>query len=163
MKHLLLVIAIAAVCVPAASALAAPTAEQKCASSKLKATGIYQSCLHKAAAVGVKTGEAADFTKCDLKFAGAWDKAEAAGAGDCQDALPDDSMIAPFLEGEISQASAIIAGSPVAVCGDSSVNAVGELCDGADLDGTDCAALSYSGGVLACDVSCEFDASGCVQ
>jgi hypothetical protein len=164
MNPLLLMFAIAAVAVPASYALAAPTAEQKCASSKLKAAGTYQNCLHKAEAVGAKTGEAPDSAKCDLKLGVSWDKAEATGAGACQDALPDDSMIAPFLKGDIVQASAIIAGSQaLAVCGDGSVNAVGELCDGSDLDGTDCAALSYSGGALACDASCKFDASGCLE
>ena len=36
-----------------------------------------------------------------------------------------------------------------------------EFCDGANLDGQDCASLGFSGGVLACEPSCGFDTSAC--
>ncbi|MFO0725120.1 MAG: 5'-nucleotidase C-terminal domain-containing protein [Myxococcota bacterium] len=45
-------------------------------------------------------------------------------------------------------------------CGDG-VASGGEYCDAADLQGTTCAALGYSGGNLACNSNCSFDTSGC--
>jgi beta-lactamase superfamily II metal-dependent hydrolase len=55
-------------------------------------------------------------------------------------------------------ASPAMAGKPV--CGDGSVKG-GEQCDGADLNGYSCESLGYSGGTLACSVTCSFDTSGC--
>jgi hypothetical protein len=47
-------------------------------------------------------------------------------------------------------------------CGNGAVEP-GEQCDGADLQGFDCALLGLGGGVLACDpVMCTFDTSGCM-
>lgn len=46
-------------------------------------------------------------------------------------------------------------------CGNGAIDA-GEQCDGADLQGFDCASLGLSGGTLACDpVMCTFDTSMC--
>lgn len=46
-------------------------------------------------------------------------------------------------------------------CGDGAVDP-GEQCDGANLQGFDCASLGLGGGVLACDpVICTFDTSMC--
>ena len=48
-------------------------------------------------------------------------------------------------------------------CGDAMVSP-GEQCDGADLQGFDCASLGLSGGTLACDaVTCTFDTSMCMS
>ena len=57
--------------------------------------------------------------------------------------------------------AAALDGGELPECGDGSLNAVGEQCDGADLGGEDCATLGFSGGPLACDVSCGFETSGC--
>jgi hypothetical protein len=47
-------------------------------------------------------------------------------------------------------------------CGNGSVDP-GEQCDGADLQGFDCASLGLAGGVLFCDpVMCTFDTSMCM-
>ncbi|PKN45296.1 MAG: hypothetical protein CVU59_09465, partial [Deltaproteobacteria bacterium HGW-Deltaproteobacteria-17] len=42
--------------------------------------------------------------------------------------------------------------------------ALGEQCDGADLQGLDCRSVlgGFDGGVLACDSSCHLDTSGCL-
>lgn len=46
-------------------------------------------------------------------------------------------------------------------CGDGAISP-GEQCDGADLQGFDCAALGLGSGTLACDpVTCTFDTSMC--
>jgi hypothetical protein len=48
------------------------------------------------------------------------------------------------------------------VCGDGVVDP-GEQCDGANLQGFDCASLGLGGGVLACDpIICVFDTSMCM-
>jgi hypothetical protein len=48
-------------------------------------------------------------------------------------------------------------------CGDGMV-VPGEQCDGADLQGFDCASLGLGGGTLACDpVTCSFDTSMCMS
>jgi hypothetical protein len=54
------------------------------------------------------------------------------------------------------------AGGPPGVCGDDAVDA-GEACDGDDLDGADCPAVSatFVGGTLACADDCTFDTSAC--
>ncbi len=48
-----------------------------------------------------------------------------------------------------------------ASCGNGVIDA-GEQCDGADLQGFDCASLGLNGGTLACDaMMCTFDTSMC--
>ena len=51
-------------------------------------------------------------------------------------------------------------GTPAPTCGDGVVNAVGEMCDGADLNGATCASIGLPSGTLTCD-SCTFDVGGC--
>jgi hypothetical protein len=47
-------------------------------------------------------------------------------------------------------------------CGDGMINP-GEQCDGANLQGFDCASLGLGGGMLACDpITCTFDTSMCM-
>jgi cysteine-rich repeat protein len=48
----------------------------------------------------------------------------------------------------------------VTACGNGALE-TGELCDGADLDGTACEDLGFVGGNLECDENCIFDDSGC--
>jgi len=49
-----------------------------------------------------------------------------------------------------------------AVCGDDIVGP-GEQCDGSALDGMTCIGLTGNAGPLACDSSCDFDLSGCIE
>lgn len=53
------------------------------------------------------------------------------------------------------------AGGTAGTCGDGTVNAFGETCDGADLGGATCESLGFNAGSLACLPSCAFDTSGC--
>jgi cysteine-rich repeat protein len=48
------------------------------------------------------------------------------------------------------------------VCGDSLVVGA-EDCDGANLNGSTCQTLGFTGGTLACAVECAFDTSNCVD
>jgi len=49
-------------------------------------------------------------------------------------------------------------------CGDGTVNDAGnEQCDGSDLDGMTCVDFGFVFGDLACDDSCNFDTSGCIE
>ncbi|HIF63127.1 MAG TPA: hypothetical protein EYQ35_03100, partial [candidate division UBP10 bacterium] len=55
----------------------------KCESGKLKESGKYGFCRLKAESVAVKKGLSLDYSKCDTKFSGKWDKLELKGAGEC--------------------------------------------------------------------------------
>lgn len=65
-------------------------------------------------------------------------------------------------EAIVAEILARLEGTPVPtpMCGDGIVNAVGEHCDGADLDGYTCASFGLPG-TLQCDESCDFDISQC--
>lgn len=55
----------------------------------------------------------------------------------------------------------VVDDGPVGNCGNGVIDA-GEQCDGADLQGFDCASLGLNGGTLACDpMMCTFDTSMC--
>ena len=56
---------------------------QKCQAAKLKITGKYAFCRLKADAKAVKTGQPADYTKCDGKFTSKFGDAEAQAGGMC--------------------------------------------------------------------------------
>ncbi len=64
----------------------------KCETSKLKEAGKYGKCRLKAEAKGVKSGEAADYTKCDEKFSEKWEKVEGKAEGACPTNGDVDSM-----------------------------------------------------------------------
>jgi len=91
-------VAVATLCLmlastPCVAAEPAPT----CESSKLKTAGKNQSCQLAADAKAVKAGDAADFTKCDEKFADKWQGAEEkAGVGVCP-SEGDQEAIGDFL------------------------------------------------------------------
>jgi len=53
-------------------------------------------------------------------------------------------------------------GSGGAVCGNGTREA-GETCDGADLGGSTCTLLGFTGGTLRCLSNCGWDTSGCTQ
>ncbi len=66
-------------------------------------------------------------------------------------------------EGDLTTCNAELAACQGNSCGDGVVNAVSEQCDGSDLDGSSCVALSHGGGTLACTGGCRFDANGCTK
>lgn len=49
----------------------------------------------------------------------------------------------------------------VGSCGDNSINAAGEHCDGNDLGSSDCTSLGFKSGTLACTSGCKFETSSC--
>lgn len=49
----------------------------------------------------------------------------------------------------------------ISVCGDGVAEGP-EQCDNTDLQGLTCSDLGYSGGVLTCDVSCQFEVIDCI-
>jgi len=53
-------------------------------------------------------------------------------------------------------------GAGGAVCGNG-VRESGETCDGADLGGSTCVSLGFTGGLLRCSASCGWDTSGCTH
>ena len=46
-------------------------------------------------------------------------------------------------------------------CSDSDANTLGEECDITDMRGLTCSTLGYSGGIIRCGSTCQFDYSGC--
>lgn len=78
---------------------------------------------------------------------------------------PDESSGTPPAEssGAPMTTEPATTGDPPGGCGDGMV-VPGEQCDGADLQGFDCASLGLGGGTLACDpVTCSFDTSMCMS
>jgi hypothetical protein len=66
-----------------ASAAWGATAGEKCEAAKLKIAGNYGLCRLKAEAKAVKTGHAADYSKCDASLTKAWSAAESKSGGQC--------------------------------------------------------------------------------
>ena len=65
-------------------------------------------------------------------------------------------------QADCNDSACIAAANCGAQCGDAVVD-VGEQCDGTNLNGQSCTSLGQDSGTLACNASCLFDASGCVQ
>ena len=157
-------LAIASALLPVATVMAGSAPSPKCGAAKHKAVGNYHSCVRKAEGKAFKTGATADVLPCSEKFEAAWNKAEDKNAGDCADTLADPAPVLAYLSGHAVKLGEIVAGTAaVPRCGDGAVNVIGELCDGSDLNGTTCASLFHSGGTLACNGTCVFDATGCTQ
>jgi hypothetical protein len=135
----------------------------KCESGKLKESSKYASCRLKADAKAVTKGVAADYEKCESKFADKWAKTESkAGPGVCPSEGDQASMDARITT-DAAEIATLLAGGAVASCGDGAVNG-NEQCDTADLAGATCTSLGYTlGGVLGCDAGCGFDTSGCAS
>lgn len=71
-------------CIASTTATAlALTPADKCEADKLKRAGLYSSCRLKSEAKAVKTGDAPDYAKCDLKFSEKWTSAESTAGGLC--------------------------------------------------------------------------------
>jgi len=58
------------------------------------------------------------------------------------------------------QSESIMITTKINVCGDDAAEGP-EECDNLDLKGETCKSLGFSGGVLTCDLACDFDKSGC--
>ena len=73
----------------------------------------------------------------------------------------DASAVEAEVDAIAAELLARLEGTPAPTCGDGIVNAIGEACDGTDLNGATCASIGLPAGSLSCD-SCQLDASGCV-
>jgi len=78
------------------------------------------------------------------------------------------SLLISFLGGEIFDFHKVFAAGSatvnatikITVCGNN-IKEAGEQCDGTDLGGASCVSQGFSGGMLMCRPSCEFDATNC--
>src|SRR5688572_9463847 len=157
-----LAVVLLATTVGGGAALAGPSVADKCEAGRNKLAGSYLACREKAEAAAIlKNAGTPDFSKCTAKFAEKWDGTETKAAGDC----PDDVTTAPmqtYLDEQAAAVAAIITGGEgIPTCGDGIVNAVGEQCDGLDLDGTDCSTFGYAQGGVFCTPGCRFNVIGC--
>ncbi len=139
--------------------------EDKCEATKNKVAGKYAFCRQKAESKAIKKGIAADFSKCDAKLGVQWTKAEAKAVKkgtSCTDNVSS-VQVQAFVTTHTAAVATGLDGGGLPECGDGSVNAVGEQCDGGDLGGENCSSLGFQGGAIACTVTCGFDTSGCAQ
>jgi hypothetical protein len=142
--------------------------EEKCEAGKHKVAGQYALCRHKADAKAIKSETAPNYSRCDDKLIAKWgvleQKAVRAGASCIDNLLETD--VQDFITEQANAVALALQGAALPVCnalgtcGDGLVNAAGEHCDGADLDGYSCGSFGLAG-ALACDASCDFDASAC--
>jgi hypothetical protein len=151
-----------------AVAAAALTPAQKCAAGKNLAAGKYAGCRHKAERSLLRSGDTTKYAtaiaKCNAKLAEKWQKLEQAALEDGATCATsgDQAAISAFARASSDTAvTALAAGGALPRCGDSSVNAPGEQCDGADLGGASCITLGFSQGSLGCSPACRFDVSAC--
>ncbi len=132
----------------------------KCEFGKLKESSKYGACLLKAEAKGVLKGTAPLFSKCETKFTDRFNRAEAkAGPGVCP-SEGDEVEINSRIVAHAADIATLLSGAALPGCGNGVVDP-GEQCDGADLNGADCSTLGFSGGTLACLVTCALDQSAC--
>jgi hypothetical protein len=137
--------------------------ELKCEAAKNTVAGEYNLCRLKADAKAVRKSESPDYSACDDQFAKKWTKAEnrATKAGATCSSSGDLAEVQSMITDQAGAIAAALTGAGLPVCGDDSVNAVGEQCDGVDLGALGCTDLGFTGGVLACDGGCGLDTSQC--
>jgi hypothetical protein len=134
----------------------------KCESGKLKEAGKYSNCRLKADSKAVKKGVAADYSKCESKFADKWSKTETkAGPGICPSEGDQVNMDARITTDAAEIATLLAGGSLPASCGNGTVEA-GEDCDFGDLGGGTCASEGFLlSGDLSCGAGCVYDTAAC--
>ena len=91
------------------------TAADKCESSKLIGSGNLSSGQLRAAAKAVKSGETADASKCEAKFAATWARAEASGMGQCP-STGDEAAIQGLVSQCTDDVVDALAGGPLFDC-----------------------------------------------
>jgi len=133
-----------------------------CESGKLKVAGKYGACRLTAESKAVKTGTAADYSKCESKFSDKWQKTEDKAAGACP-SNEDESSMNARITGDAADIATLLAGGNLSYCGDGVIDA-GEDCDfePGGLGGETCLTQGQLlGGFLHCGADCQFDYSGC--
>ena len=162
------VMAAAFVFASAWSAAAATSPADKCEMAKNKLTGKYAACRQSAEARAIKSGVSADYSKCDDKFQGSWQKAEdraSAGGGACPDEPLDPNAMQSFIGANSGAIATALNGGPLpedatacnadlATCtGDlSTCNGSLETCNASNATCTTSLATCNAGTAVAADV-----------
>lgn len=87
----------------------------KCESAKLKEAGKFSFCRMKAEAKAVKTGQPADYSKCDERFTFKWPLIETKAGSSCP-SDGDESAIQAFLTQQADTVATALAGGGLADC-----------------------------------------------
>src|SRR5262245_49938655 len=119
---------------------------EKCAAAKNKVAGKYAFCRQKAEAKAIKTGDPADYSKCDGKLAYKWSAVETAGAGMCP-TTGDQSSMQSLISEHASIVATLLSGGVPEICGNGVVEG-NEDCDFGTLNGEDCISQGFAGGTL---------------
>jgi len=99
-----------------AAGAGAVTPAERCQASKLKTAGKYGFCRLKAESKSVKTGDPANYAKCDEKFSFKWGLAESsAGMGVCP-SEGDEAALQAFITQHAGDVAAALAGGPLPDC-----------------------------------------------
>ena len=117
----------------------------KCESSKLKESSKYSACRLKADAKAVRKDIAADYAKCEVKFADMWTHVEnRAGAGNCP-SEGDQASMDSRITTDVAEVATLLTGGTLTDCS-------GELatCNG-DLGICDAGLTSCSGDLTICN------------
>ena len=136
--------------------------------AKNKLTGKYAACRQSAEARAIKSGVSADYSKCDDKFQGSWQKAEdraSAGGGACPDEPLDPNAMQSFIGANSGAIATALNGGPLpedatacnadlATCtGDlSTCNGSLETCNASNATCTTSLATCNAGTAVAADV-----------
>jgi hypothetical protein len=170
MKKTMMTVIAAAIALNAGTALAGVDPDVKCQATKNKLVGQYYACRLKADAAAAVKGGASDYSKCISKFGGKWLKSEEVSGNTCPDNVSIPADMEDYLIDQAGEAAAIVGGTqdiptepPVPVCGDGTINAAGEHCDGSALGGQTCATFGMYGTGLGCTAGCKVNISNCTE
>ena len=98
-----------------AGSVGAVDSAEKCEIAKLKEVAKYGACRFKAQCRSVKVGGAADFTKCDAKYASKWQKVEGVAGGMCP-SNGDQAVIQNAVIGHTTDLATLLAGGTLQGC-----------------------------------------------
>ncbi|MGH7786295.1 MAG: DUF1566 domain-containing protein [Candidatus Binatia bacterium] len=97
------------------SATLALSPRETCEADKLKRAGLYGVCRLKAESAAVKAGGAAAYDRCDAKFIGRWQAAEARADDQCP-SRGDLGNVAEFIRAHTDALTAALGGAPLPSC-----------------------------------------------
>jgi hypothetical protein len=114
----------------------------------------------KAESKAVKTGQPADYSKCDQKITFKFGNAESKWGAECPTS-GDVGTMQSVVTDATDDWAILLSGGTLPGCGDGVQNG-DEQCDGVDLGGASCASLGFNlDGTLGCTAACQFDVSAC--
>lgn len=150
----------------------AATDIQKCAAGKIKLAAKYTKCRLLADAKSAKTGEPADYTKCDAAQLAKWAAIEDKYDANClvrgdQSAVQNDVTGATdcLVDGLVDGSGPDCDLAVAQLCGNGVIDP-GEVCDQSDLGGATCGDATAGAaefGTLACGANCAaYDSGDCI-